>query len=50
MLAKIESQFKDHQNRGMPDKIKFYIHAGQNSYHLYFVKGDKPLYIFTKQE
>jgi hypothetical protein len=38
MLAKTESQFKGHQNRGMPDKIKLYINAGQNSYHPHFVK------------
>jgi hypothetical protein len=50
MLAKTESQMKGHQNRGISDKIKFYINAGQNSYYLYFVKKDKPLYIFTKQE
>jgi len=47
MFAKIESQFTGHQNRGMPDKIKFYINAGQNSCHPYFVKrGQTTVYLY----
>jgi hypothetical protein len=47
MLAKTESQFKGHQNRGMPDKTKLYINAGQNSYNPYFVKsGQTTVYLY----